>query len=87
MGCRPSLKHVRVFGCTAYVMRPPRPTKLEARGVEGVNLESLDHGVFRVLVNESSDENVYSYNIISSRHVMFDEGRFLGAPGLEHVIY
>ena len=78
-GTKPSLKDIRVFGCSAYVLRLPRGSKFEPRAVEGVLLECLPHGIYRVLVIQDS-----SANIIESRHVTFDENRFPGAPDLEH---
>ena len=77
-GIEPSLKNLRVFGCTAYVLRLPRGSKFESRAVEGVYLETLDHGVFRVLV---TDEDGIP-QVIESRHVTFDESKFPGCPDL-----
>lgn len=77
-GERPELKHVRVFGSAAFVLQLPRRSKLEHRAKEGVLLESVEHGVYKVLVKNESDE----YSIRESRHVTFDETRFPGAPDL-----
>lgn len=77
----PSLKNVHVFGCTAYVLRLPAASKLEARAVEGIFLESIEHVVYRVLVKRFNEVNK-NYSIIESRHVTFDKSRFIGAPEL-----
>jgi len=77
-GNKPSLKHVRVFGCTAYVLRLPEGTKFEYRALEGVYLETLEHGIYRVLITD--DDGIP--RLVESRHVTFDEFKFLGAPSL-----
>ena len=79
VGEAPSLKYLRVFGCKAYILRVPEATKFEPRAVEGVHLETLDHGVYRILV---IDENGIP-RITESRHVTFDEFAFPGAHVLE----
>lgn len=79
---RPNLKHIRVFGCTAYVLQLPRPSKFSNRAIEGVYLETVEHGIFKVLVMEEDK----SYRIIESRHVTFNKNEFLGAPGLEDIM-
>lgn len=79
-GERPSPKHARVFGCTAYVLKLPEEAKFDTRAFERVSLEVLDHGVYKVLVKDE----VGSPMIVESRHVTFDEGKFLGAPELTH---
>ena len=78
-GHKPSLKHIRVFGCAAYVLRQPSGSKFESRVVEGVYLETLDHGIYKVLI--TTDMSIP--RIVQSRHVTFDESTFLGAPALE----
>lgn len=78
VGKDPSLKHVRVFGCKAYVLKLPQGSKFEVRAVEGVYLETLDHGVYRILVTDEDEIP----SIVESRHVTFDEFKFPGAPGL-----
>lgn len=77
-GKKPSLKHARVFGCVTYVLKLPRGSKFEARAMEGTLLEVLDHGVYKVLIRDDSG----SYLIVTSRHVTFDETRFLGVSNL-----
>ena len=78
VGKRPTLKHVRVFGCTAYVLKLPRESKFNARAQEGILLEVLDHGIYKVLVKNAQG----TYHIVESKHVTFDEYRFLGANEL-----
>ena len=78
-GNKPSLKHIRVFGCAAYVLRQPAGSKFESGALEGVYLETLDHGIYKVLV--TIDDGIP--RIVESRHVTFDESRFPGAPALE----
>jgi hypothetical protein len=45
-----SLKKIKVFGCRAYVLILPTPTKFERRAEPGVLLECLSYGVYKVLV-------------------------------------
>lgn len=75
IGKRPSLEHVKVFGCKAYVLRTPRGTKFEQRALENVFLEPLDYGVYRVLVTGQDGMP----NLVESRHVTFNQSKF---PGL-----
>lgn len=77
-GEKPSLKNIRVFGCTAYVLRLPRGSKFESRALEGVYLETLEHGIYRVLIID--DDGIP--RMVESRHVTFDESKFPGAPEL-----
>lgn len=77
-GEKPDMKHIRVFGCAAYVLRLPRGSKFESCALEGVYLETLEHGIYRVLVME--EENLP--RVIESRHVTFDETTFPGASAL-----
>lgn len=46
----------------------------------GLLLEVLDHGVNSVLVNYNDE----SFSFRESRHVMFDETKFLGTADLAH---
>lgn len=75
---KPNLKNLRVFGCAAYILKLPEGSKFEARATEGILLEVLDHGVYKVLVRYDDDW----YSIVESRHVKFDETRFPRAPNL-----
>lgn len=74
-----SLKHIGVFGCTAYVLRQPPRSKLESRAYEGVYLKTMEHGVYEVLIENDDGE----LRIAESRHATLDESRFNGASGLE----
>ncbi len=56
--------------------------KFEARALEGVMLETLDHGVYKVFV----DDNTGALRILESRHVTFDESRFPGVDDLAHLM-
>lgn len=82
-GVRPSLKRAKVFGCLEYVLKIPRGSKFEARAVEGVYVETLEYGIFKVLI---SDEKNFT-RVIESRHVTFDESQFPGAPHLVEYIH
>ena len=75
-GKKPSLKHLRVFGCAAYVLRLPQTGgKFAPRADEGTLLGSDEHGIYTVLVEGESE----APRIMKSRHVTFDEDRFLGS--------
>ena len=75
-GKKPSLKYMRVFGCAAYVLRLPRTGgKFAPRADEGTLLGSDEHGIYTILVESESELP----RIIKSRHVTFDEDRFLGS--------
>lgn len=76
---RPSLKNIHVFGCAAFVLQLPRASKFESRAREGVYLETLENGVFKVLLPDSTT----GYRFVESRHVTFDETQFPGAPDLK----
>lgn len=69
------MKYVKVFGYKAYVLRTPRGTKFELRALKGVYLETLDYGVYRVLVTGHDGMP----KLVDSRHMTFDESKF---PGL-----
>ena len=75
----PSLKHIRVFGCAAYVLRQPSGSKFESSAVEGVYLETIDHGIYKVLI--TSDIGIPRK--VESRYVTSDDSTFPGAPALE----
>lgn len=51
-------------------------TKFEPFALEGVYLQSLQHGVYEVLVMDDDDVP----RILKSLHVTFDESSFPGAP-------
>ena len=77
-GERPDLKYARVFGCAAYVLKLPRMAKFDARAQEGIMLEIMNYGVYKLLVKDSNG----MYSIVESRHVTFDESNFPGVPEL-----
>eukprot|EP00171_Calliarthron_tuberculosum_P008424 IDg8424t1 len=56
--------------------------KFESRAKEGVLLETLEYGVYRVLIR-SEDK---APEITDSRHVTFIERQFLGAEDLSHIM-
>jgi hypothetical protein len=76
-GEKPSLKNIKVFGCRAYVLILPTPSKVERRAESGVLLECLSYGAYKVLV-PLKDEG--ESKIIISRPVTFDEDE---QPGLK----
>ena len=77
-GSRPDLKHLRVFGSTAYVLQLPRPSKFGARAQEGIFLEAMPHGIYKVLVHDKDEQ----YKLVESRNVTFNESEFRGASNL-----
>lgn len=68
----PNVKDLRVFGCIAYV-RIPQALKFEAGALDGVLLETFEHGMFRIL---GAVDRVYQ--TIESIHVRFDQCLFPG---------
>ena len=81
-GQKPSLKHARVFGCAAYVLKFPHDKKFDARAEEGILLEVMKYGVYKVLVKRKHG----LYNIVESRHVTFDEDTFPGVDELDMIM-
>lgn len=79
---KPTLKHVHVFGCPEYVFQLPRRSKFEPCEIEGVYLETMVHGIYKVLVIR--DEGIL--RIVESSHVNFDEYKIPGAPGLSNLM-
>ena len=73
IGSKPSLKHVRVFGCAAFVYEHDPKSKVHARAAPAVMLGCNDHSVYTV-------ERLTDRKIINSVHVTFDEESF---PKLE----
>jgi hypothetical protein len=76
-GEEPSLKNLKVFGCRAYVLVLPTPSKFERHAEPGVLLECLLHGVYKVLVPL---KDAGKAKIVVSRHATFDEEEL---PGLK----
>jgi hypothetical protein len=69
-GGKPSLKNIKVFGCRAYVLILPTPSKVERRAQPGVLLGCLSYSMYKVRV--PLKDGGESKRIIS-RHVTFDE--------------
>jgi hypothetical protein len=82
-GDMPSLRNLKVFGCRAYVLILPTPSKFERRAESGVLLECLSYGVYKVFV-PSKDEGE-SKKIIS-RHFTFDEDELPGLKDMEDIM-
>jgi hypothetical protein len=76
-GEKPSLKNLKVFGCRAYVLILPTPSKFDRRAEPGILLECLLYGVYKILVPSKDGGRS---KIITSRHVTFDEEEL---PGLK----
>ena len=70
---KPSLHHVKVFGCAAYVYDESPQSKVHARAKIGIYLGSYDNLVYTV-------ELINTRRIVYSRHVTFDEDSF---PAME----
>jgi hypothetical protein len=82
-GEKPSLKNLKVFGCRAYVLILPTPSKVERRAEPGVLLECLSYGVCKGLVPlKDGGES----KIIISRHVTFDEEELLGLKDMADIM-
>lgn len=78
-GTKPNLENLRVFGCASFVPKQPKGKKFEARAVEGILLEVLEYGTFKVLICYGQR----SYRILVSKHVTFDESRVPGVLASE----
>jgi hypothetical protein len=82
-GEMPRLTNLNVFGCRAYVLILPTPSKFERRAEPGVLLECLAYGVHKVLVpSKDGGES----KIIISRHVTFDEEELPGHKDMEDIM-
>jgi hypothetical protein len=80
---KPSLKNIKVFGCRAYVLILPTPSKFERRAEPGVLLECLSYGVYKVFVPlKDGGES----KIIISRHVTFDEEELPGVKDMADIM-
>ena len=76
-GNKPSLKHVRVFGCAAFVYKKRTKSKVHGRAEPGILLGNDDNGVYTV-------ELINSRKIVRSVNVTFDEENF---PALDNSDY
>lgn len=65
----PSLGHVRVFGCAAFVYNSAPPSKFHAKATPGIYLGVDDHGVYAV-------ETIPDRRLQYSMHITFDESSF-----------
>jgi hypothetical protein len=79
----PSLKNLKVFGCRAYVLILPTPSKFERRAEPGALLECLSYGVYKVLVPL---KDAGEAKIIISRHVTFDEEELPGLKDMADIV-
>lgn len=68
-GQKPTLKHVCVFGCAAFVYEHAPNSKLHALASPSLFLGCNDNGLYTV-------ERLLDKNIINSVHVTFDERSF-----------
>lgn len=75
-GERPNLKHLRVFGCSAFVYEHEPKPKVHARAAPAIMLGGDHHGVYTV-------ERLTDRKIINSVHVTFDEETFRGLENSE----
>lgn len=73
-GKKPTLKHVRTFGCAAFIYEHKPKSKVHAKASPAIMLGCNDHGVYTV-------ELLSTNHIVNSVHVTFDETSF---PGLQH---
>lgn len=72
-GRKPTLKHCRVFGCSAFVYTEKPKSKIHARSIEGIFLGCDDNGVYLV-------ESLNDRRLLNSVHVTVMESDF---PHLE----
>jgi len=70
---QPTLHHIRVFGCAAFVYDEDPKSKVHSRANPAIYLGSNDDGIFTC-------EIISTRKIVESRHVSFDESSF---PALE----
>lgn len=72
----PSLRNVRVFICTEYVLRLPQGgSNFESSAIDRVYLETLEHGVYKVLVTDGNGNT----RVVKTHHVNVDK-KLPGAP-------
>eukprot|EP00171_Calliarthron_tuberculosum_P019463 IDg19463t1 len=72
-GKKPTLKHVRTFGCAAFIYEHEHKSKVHAKAAPAIMLGCNDYGIYTV-------ELLDNHRIVNSVHVTFDEGSF---PGLD----
>lgn len=74
-GKLPTLHHVRIFGCEAFIYNAPTPSKFHAKTVPEIHLGVNDHGSYSV--ETFTDKKIQEFVLIS----LFDE---LTLPVLSH---
>lgn len=75
-GQKPSLKHIRVFGCAAFVYDEHPKSKFHSTGRPRIFLGCNDHGVYTV-------ELLAEKRTVNSVHVTFDESSFLALENMD----
>lgn len=75
-GKKPSLKHVRVFGCAEFVYKHETESKIHRKAEPAIRLECDDYGRYIV-------ELIRERKVINSVHVSFDEDTFPATEFLE----
>ena len=73
-GERPSVDHLRVYGCLAYALNGLHKAKLDPRAQPMVHLGYVGTNVY-VLLNPATDR------VVRRRDVTFDESKFFAWPG------
>lgn len=66
-GKRPNIRHIRQFGCAAFVYKANSESKLHQKSEKEILLACYDHGVYGI-------ELLSNEKVINSAHVKFDEG-------------
>lgn len=69
-----------------YVLTLSARTKFEPKAVEGMCLKTIEHGLYKVVLNREDVDGESSYNIIVSKLITFDESRFLGEKDFEVIM-
>lgn len=76
---RADAKKLPVFACIAYVLKMHRGSSLKFGAPVGRYLDTVDHGVFPVLLTD--EDGIPS--VIDSRHFTFEKSKCQGATKLE----
>lgn len=77
-----NLASLKLFDYTAYVLRQPRGANHEPRVCDEVYLDILDNNVYRIV----TEQNEGCFGISESRHVPFDESKYLGAEEFQELM-
>lgn len=75
-GEKPTLNHIRVFGCAAFVYDENPKSKFHSTGRPGIMLGWNNHGVYTAELMETKQT-------VTSVHVTFDESSFPALDNLE----